>query len=267
MVKSLSSPGMGIPPYMVCRIASGILLAILTYGADLLIPILATLDKMSTYRIKVLRWITNCFSSTPSPILACEACLPPIAIVLTHRRRMAALHLTCSSPLINPAAERLPPDVLLMDDSDLQMTAHRIKLLTDWSLQAPPDLYYHYPVSTRPHAFIGLDRFIAGRIYQICSGKSYLSRHHAWDKDGEPSLCWHSKKEDANLHHAILTCTAKADLRVLHLPGVSDGGPDLPIWTSVDLIKGLANYITHIGTGFPSDMPAFRSYLAANPAA
>src|SRR5207302_9408235 len=42
------------------------------------------------------------------PILACEACLPPLVSLLPHRRRMAALQLACAPPEINPAASRLP---------------------------------------------------------------------------------------------------------------------------------------------------------------
>src|SRR5438309_7929800 len=66
-------------------------------------------DKMTVFWNKVMRWITNCFSSTPVPILACEACLPPLFSLLPHRRRMAALRLACAPPEINPAASRLPP--------------------------------------------------------------------------------------------------------------------------------------------------------------
>src|SRR5207302_245427 len=52
---------------------------------------------------------TNCFASSPVPILACEAYLPPLFSLLPHRRRMAALRLACAPPEINPAAARLPP--------------------------------------------------------------------------------------------------------------------------------------------------------------
>src|SRR5437868_12535450 len=85
------------------------LLMILTYGCDLFSPNATMQDKMTVFWNKVMRWITNCFSSTPVPILACEACLPPLFSLLPHRRRMVALRLACAPPEINPAASRLPP--------------------------------------------------------------------------------------------------------------------------------------------------------------
>src|SRR5205807_5822067 len=36
-----------------------------------------------------------------------EPCLPPISVLASHNRRMAALRLVCSAPSINPAAARL----------------------------------------------------------------------------------------------------------------------------------------------------------------
>src|SRR5437660_298162 len=102
-VKQLSSPSSGLPPYLNRRLAMGLLLPILTYGCDLFSPNVTMQDKMTVFWNKVMRWITNCFSSIPVPILACEACLPPLFSLLPHRRRMAALRLACAPPEINPA--------------------------------------------------------------------------------------------------------------------------------------------------------------------
>src|SRR5437899_7925933 len=87
----------------------GLLLPILTYGCDLFSPNTTMQDKMTVFWNKVMRWITNCFSSTLVPILACEACLPSLFSLLPHRRCIAALRLACAPPEINPAAARLPP--------------------------------------------------------------------------------------------------------------------------------------------------------------
>src|SRR5207302_4114080 len=87
----------------------GLLLPILTCGCDLFSANATMQDKMTLFWNKVMRRITNCFSSTPVPILACEACLPPLFSLLPHRRRMAALRLPCAPLEINPAASRLPP--------------------------------------------------------------------------------------------------------------------------------------------------------------
>src|SRR5437879_8830487 len=86
----------------------GLLLPILTYGCDLFSPNMTMQDKLTVFWNKVMRWIINYFSSTPVPILTCEACLPPLFSLLPHRRRMAALRLACAPPEINPTASRLP---------------------------------------------------------------------------------------------------------------------------------------------------------------
>ena len=107
-IKQLSSPGSGLPPYLNRRLAMGLLLPILTYSCDLFSPNATMQDKMTVFCNKVMRWITNCFSSTPVPILPYEACMPPLFSLLPHRRWMATLRLTCAPPEINPAASRLP---------------------------------------------------------------------------------------------------------------------------------------------------------------
>src|SRR5437868_9549782 len=109
MIKQLSSPGSGLPPYLNRRLAIGLLLPILTYGCDLFSPNSTMQDKMTVFWNKVIRWITNCFSSTLVPILACEACLPPLFSLLPHRYHMAVLRFTCAPPEINHAASSLPP--------------------------------------------------------------------------------------------------------------------------------------------------------------
>src|SRR5207302_6546020 len=109
IVKRLAPPGIGLSPYMCPRLAAGLVLPILTYGADLFVLTKATLDKLSVFWNKVLRWVTNCFSSTMVTVLPCEACLPPLQSLLPHKRKMAALRLACSCPSMNPAAARLPP--------------------------------------------------------------------------------------------------------------------------------------------------------------
>src|SRR5207302_5250788 len=80
---------------------------ILLYGTDLLIPTKGMLTKMEVFWRQVQRWTTNCFRTMPTTILAAEACLPPISVLASHTRRMAALRLVCSAPLINQAAARL----------------------------------------------------------------------------------------------------------------------------------------------------------------
>lgn len=108
IVRQLSPPGKGLPSYMNRKLATGLILPILLYGADLLVPNAAMLKKLKVFWNRVLRWVTNCFYSTPTPILSCEACIPSLSSILSHKRRMAALRLACSPPSINPASARLP---------------------------------------------------------------------------------------------------------------------------------------------------------------
>ena len=109
IIKQLSPPGMGLAPYINRRLASGLILPILTYEADLLVPNSTMLNKMTVLWNRVLRWVTNCFLSMPVSILPCEACLPPLDLLIPHKCRMAAFRMACSSPFINPAAARLLP--------------------------------------------------------------------------------------------------------------------------------------------------------------
>jgi len=68
-------------------------------------------DKLDVFWHRVQRWVTNCFSSTPVPILAIESCLPPLVLLIEHRQRMATLRMVCSPPEINPASARLHKSV------------------------------------------------------------------------------------------------------------------------------------------------------------
>ena len=77
-VKHLSSPGGGTRPFLAHRVAMGLFLPILTYGADLLVPNHRTTASMHSFWHRVCRWVTNNFYSTPTSILTREACLPPI---------------------------------------------------------------------------------------------------------------------------------------------------------------------------------------------
>ena len=110
-VKRLSPPGIGLPPFLSHRLASSPLFPILSYGEDAFLPTVHMTRKLSAFWHKVQRWATNCFMSTPTDILAIEACLPPLEILLTYKRRLAHLRVLCSPPAINSAAPMLPPSV------------------------------------------------------------------------------------------------------------------------------------------------------------
>jgi len=107
-VKRLSPPGMGLPPFLCHRLASWLLFPIFSYGADTFKPTVHMTRKLSAFWHKVQRWTTNYFACTPTDILAVEACLSPLELLLAYKHRLACLRVMCSPPEINPAAARLP---------------------------------------------------------------------------------------------------------------------------------------------------------------
>jgi len=329
-IKRLSPPGIGLPPFLCHRLASSLLFPILCYGADVFVPTAYALRKLSVFWHKVQRWTTNCFLSTPTDILAIEACLPPLDLLLAYKRRLAHLRIMCSPPEINPAAARLPlslqtpslhrhsPDnrvlsagnagsrlplpwtqprpptknrahlpldalphsmlFLLGPDglSTLPVTSQHLLidqypapppgrsypqlksqcknlLIKEWEEAAPDPARYPYRPSLKPHPFMGLDKFSAGRLHQMRSGKSYLRAHPSWDSDVPPT-CPRCQDAPETFEHAILHCSAKGPSRARHLQGVLDIGPDAPVWSSAALLGALTRFIKSTATAFPPGM-------------
>src|SRR5207302_9498322 len=129
----------------------------------------------------------------------------------------------------------------------------RTLLMDHWTLQAPPPLYYPYKPTTVPHAFMGLDRFSAGRIHQMRAGKSYLAAQSSWSDDRDP-LCPSCEEEDETFHHAILSCNSNSEARRLHLSGVGSIAHASLLWSDKKSLIGLAAYIRATHTYFPPDM-------------
>ena len=117
-------------------------------------------------------------------------------------------------------------------------------LLSDWlDLSPPVPLSYLYSACLTPNAFTGLPRFICGRIHQMRSGASYIAEHLSWRNRDSSTLCTFCEEDDESFQHAILFCPAKAQPRLTHLSGVDAIGPDGPLWLSVPLLRGLAEYL------------------------
>ena len=110
-IKRLCPPGIGLPPFLCHRLAFSLLFPILSYSADAFLPTIHMTRKLSAFWHKVQRWTTNCFMCTPTDILAIEACLPQLELLLTYKRRLAYLRILSSPPEIKPATARLPPSV------------------------------------------------------------------------------------------------------------------------------------------------------------
>ena len=114
----------------------------------------------------------------------------------------------------------------------------------------PLPAYYFYPLHLSPHPFMGLGKFIAGRIHQMRSQKSYLAAHASWFNADDSTLSPLCRDEPETFSHAILRCPAKASAGARHLQGVSSFDQEAPLWSSPSLLLSLAAYIMATGTAF-----------------
>jgi len=119
--------------------------------------------------------------------------------------------------------------------------------MREWEEAAPDLARYPSRPSLKPHPFIGLDKFSAGRLHQMRSGKRYLPAHPSWDSD-VPTTCPRCKLAPETFEHAILHCSAKEPSRTRHLQGILDIGPDAPVCSSA------ARFIMSTATAFPPGM-------------
>jgi len=176
---------------------------------------------------------STALANAATPLVHEVSTLPPIS-----------LHLTDYLP---PTPEIVP------SYARLKLRAKQL-LLSDWSsTPAPP--YYPYPPSTCPHPFMDLGKFVAGRINQISSGKSYLAAQHSQGNPDTDMSCPLCSEAPQTFEHAILSCPSSAGQRSRLLQGVSDLAPEAPIWSDQQLLIALAEVIRTTATGFPPGMP------------
>ena len=161
------------------------------------------------------------------------------------------------TPLINST---LLPDLPALPSDEIMTNAYRALkrraqslMMEHWRSLPLPD-YYPYPPPLSPHPFMGLGKFMAGRVHQMRSQRSYLAAHPSWLNAHDSSLCPHCGDEPETFSHAILRCPAQALARARHLQGVSSIGPDAPLCSSSSLLLSLATFIKDTGTAFPPDM-------------
>jgi len=127
-------------------------------------------------------------------------------------------------------------------------------LLQDWVKDDPTPPYYDYPPSLTPHPFMGLGKFVAGRIHQMRAGKSYLAAHPSWSEEDPNLACPLCEIEPETFQHTILSCPAREKARDLLLKDVSSLGQDANLWTKPLLLHAFGEYIVTTKTGFPPDM-------------
>jgi len=329
LVRRLSPPGAGLPPYLYHRLATSLIAPILLYGADLFTPSVGTTTRLDTFWRKVQRWTTNCFSASPTGIPSVESCLLHISLLVTHRQRLAALRVVCSPPSVNPATARLHPffptlsgyrapdssqavttglssiylplhwktrrpvppirnhlpvdavaprtipctlglsrmpminshlvcttpslpPLSLMDNTYSALTKRvREALLAKWASRFLTPGYYLHPPALSPRPFMGLGKFVDGRIHQMRAGKSYLAAHPTWRSPNADTSCPRCGLEPEALGHAILSCPWRQHSRSRLLHGVTSVDPEAPLCTSLPLLKRLATFIGVTFTGFP----------------
>jgi len=155
-----------------------------------------------------------------------------------------------NSHLVSPTPI-LAPQCLMNNTYSALKKRMRETLITEWATLFPtPGYYLHLPmVSPRP--FMGLGKFVAGRIHQMRARKSYLAAHPTWRSPDADTSCPRCGLEPETFEHAILSCPSRQPSRSRLLHGVTDGGLEAPLWTSLPLLKRLATFIGVTSTGFP----------------
>jgi len=127
---------------------------------------------------------------------------------------------------------------------------YRDLLMQEWKAWAPAPDRYPYPPSLKPHPFIGRNKFGAGSLHQMRSGKSYLLAHLSWDND-YPTTCPRFSESPETFEHAIPSCPPREAASNRHLQAITELGPNPPVWSSAALLDALSRFIRSIRTGFP----------------
>ena len=160
---------------------------------------------------------------------------PPVG---THLPVDALAHLTLPlleglsfAPLINSSLllnlPALPSDEIMTNAYRPLKRRAQTLMMEHWCSLPLLD-YYPYPLRLSPHPFMGLGKFMAGRIHQMRSQNSYLAAHPSWFNAHDSPLCPLCSDEPERFSHAILRCPAKASPRARHLQGLSSVDHDAP---------------------------------------
>ena len=103
---------------------------------------------------------------------------------------------------------------------------------------------------------MGLPKFLAGRIHQMRSGKSYLAAHRpTWQDEPVETTCPRCSSEEESFTHAVFSCPLRACAKTRFLPGVTSLDQESPVWSTPSLVVALAEFIKATATGFPDNMP------------
>ena len=138
---------------------------------------------------------------------------PPVR---THPPVDALEHLTLSlleglyfAPLINstlPDIRALPSDEIMTNAYYALQEWAQTLMMEHWRSLSLLD----YPLRLSLNLLMGLGKFLAGRIHQMSSQKSYLAAHPAWLYAHDSQHCPLCEDEPATFSHTILCSPAKA---------------------------------------------------------
>jgi len=192
---------------------------------------------------------------TPHPVLPIRNHLPVDTVA--HRTIPFTLRLS-RMPMINPhlvcPTPVLPPPSLMDNTYSALKKRVREALLVELASLFPTPGYYLHPPALHPRPFMGLGKFVAGRIHQMRAGKSYLAADPTWRSPDADTSCPRWGLEPETFEHAILSCPSRQHSRSRLLHSVTDVGPEAPLWSSLPLVKRLATFIGVTFTGFPPTM-------------
>ena len=108
-----------------------------------------------------------------------------------------------NSHLVCPARV-LPPQSLMDNTYSALKKSVREALLAESTSLFPTPEYYLHPPPLHPRPFMGLGKFVAGRIHQMRAGKSYLAAHPTWRSPDADTSCPRCGLEPETFEHAIL---------------------------------------------------------------
>ena len=101
---------------------------------------------------------------------------------------------------------------------------------------------------------MGLDKFIAGRLYQMRAHKSYLAAHPSWWSEDPDASCPQCRSDDETFEHAILHWTARSAHRSRYLEPALSLRADCPLWDNTEHLHAISQYLSATKTGFPPEM-------------
>lgn len=194
----------------------------------------------------------------PSPPIRKHLPIDAMAhLIIPLMSGLSRLPLDLHAPL--PAGSNIPPPDLMRRTYVSLKPRARDLLAQEWDSMCPAPPYYTFQTSLSPHPFMGLDKFIAGRIHQMRADKSYLAAHPSWWSELPDDTFPRCGSAPESFEHAILHCPDKNRERNLLLVAVASVNRDSPLWSQTPLLQALGQFISATRTGFPPNMHPYTS--------